>query len=515
MNREGAETFLRLLAEAEIHGPMTPPGRAAWSGDAPVGSTCQMMILVAEVLTAVHALAPETAQEILADFDLAAIVRPHEVDLDRPAPGAQAWAARPRPGLVRVAPHSAGPRPSKYWRPFPGQAIRWGPQTAAPAGETAPAPRSDLDRFEPIGLALGFREDEFTGELCLMSYARIASQFWFTAIWRARASLPMPTLGWGTSGVLSSLFTVTDDRGRCYDLDFAGGFSGRTGHQEWAGLIGLKPDPPDDIRWLDVRGQGGSVVRVELTQPDTTAGPELTVSEVAPSAGERLLTMIAERLLTVAAELPPVLWTGLPTVSPGPLAAMTTGLGQVIAALEAADVLSPVSPVPGWLATLCASLYVGGHGITAPPTPDLPEPWLSLLSHYQRRKPDTGGAHDGYAALAATLPELDGIGLVLLGLHNTGGDTSVMTLASGVTMEGLPGPYNIEWDFPLSLWFRDSGGRWHAARPWGWHVVGERYSLKLRLMPPLPRSATWIEVLAAGWSAQVRAKLPLRWGYPP
>jgi hypothetical protein len=41
------------------------------------------------------------------------------------------------------------------------------------------------------------------------------------------------------------------------------------------------------------------------------------------------------------------------------------------------------------------------------------------------------------------------------------------------------------------------------------------YALQLRLVPPLPPSATWIEVLAAGRSAQVRARLTLRWGSSP
>ena len=33
----------------------------------------------------------------------------------------------------------------------------------------------------------------------------------------------------------------------------------------------------------------------------------------------------------------------------------------------------------------------------------------------------------------------------------------------------------------------------------------------LRLVPPLTRSATWIEVLAAGRSVEVRARLPVHW----
>jgi hypothetical protein len=188
--------------------------------------------------------------------------------------------------------------------------------------------------------------------------------------------------------------------------------------------------------------------------------------------------------------------------------------------------LSPLSLVPGRLAALCAGLRVSGHGITAPPARELPEHWFSLLAHYQRRKPDTVPAHDGFAAVTAALPELDGIRLVLLGLYNGAGGTWLHARAAGRLPDVQDGPFGTDASFPLSVWIRDSGGRWHAAPPAGWfpdsgarwHAAppagGER-ALTLRLVPPLARSTPWIEVLAGGRSAEVRAKLPLRWGYPP
>ncbi len=36
-------------------------------------------------------------------------------------------------------------------------------------------------------------------------------------------------------------------------------------------------------------------------------------------------------------------------------------------------------------------------------------------------------------------------------------------------------------------------------------------ALRLEVVPPLSRAAAWIEVLAAGQSAQARVTLPLRW----
>jgi hypothetical protein len=36
-------------------------------------------------------------------------------------------------------------------------------------------------------------------------------------------------------------------------------------------------------------------------------------------------------------------------------------------------------------------------------------------------------------------------------------------------------------------------------------------TLRLEVVPPLSRATTWIEIVAAGQSAQARATLPLRW----
>ncbi len=107
--------------------------------------------------------------------------------------------------------------------------------------------------------------------------------------------------------------------------------------------------------------------------------------------------------------------------------------------------------------------------------------------------------------------------LGMLGLHNTEAKSSLHVLARGLMPEN-PGPFGVDMYFPLSVWLRDSGGRWHAGRPAGWRRSGpedREYAVRLQLVPPLPRSTAWIEVLAGGRSAEVRTKLPLRWGYPP
>jgi len=99
-------------------------------------------------------------------------------------------------------------------------------------------------------------------------------------------------------------------------------------------------------------------------------------------------------------------------------------------------------------------------------------------------------------------------------LHNVDGSTVLYGHASGVTPPGPGGPPGAELDFPLRIWIRDSRGWWHAtratARRWSAEDDSEM-TLRLEVVPPLSRAATWIEILAAGPSAQARMTLPLRW----
>jgi hypothetical protein len=271
-------------------------------------------------------------------------------------------------------------------------------------------------------------------------------------------------------------------------------------------------DPADPADPAERADPGGS-------RPPRTCAPQ--VREVQRSPGEALLVMLAERLLTAVPDQPRDPWPRTTSVAPLSLRGRAAWLGDIVAALEAADVLSPDSPVPARLATLCASLDIAEHGITVPPAPRLPEPWLSVLAHYQRRKPEPAPLLEGYAAMTAALPELDGIRLTLLGLHHSGGGSSLHVLVQGQLPEAQLGPFGTDPVFPLSIWLRDSGGRWHVAWLAERHQGGlqgpkdgER-ALRLQLTPPLTRATPWAEVLAAGRSAEVQARLPLRWGYPP
>src|SRR5580704_14819277 len=72
MNRERAETYLRLLAEAELRDPALASPRAA---DAPFLTAPITLTRAAWALTAVGALDLQSAEAILADAELAVAAR--------------------------------------------------------------------------------------------------------------------------------------------------------------------------------------------------------------------------------------------------------------------------------------------------------------------------------------------------------------------------------------------------------------------------------------------------------
>ena len=95
MNRERAETFLRLLAESELRDPARPPLSASPSAGAPFAMLPVAIIRAAWTLTTVGALDQETANGILADMELAMAARnrpepPPAVTVSFAGPG---WAA--------------------------------------------------------------------------------------------------------------------------------------------------------------------------------------------------------------------------------------------------------------------------------------------------------------------------------------------------------------------------------------------------------------------------------------
>ena len=432
MDRERAETYLRLLAEAELRRATTIA-----AGSLPGQWRSTRLELAAQALRVVGAVGVGVADEIQADLGLAIAGR-------------------------------YGLSISRVGRPGSGAT----PQRAS-------------CRVVPVGQVIKIGSDDRRGELLVVAYLQSTGGTRLIVVGRPLAPL-----------------AAADDRGVSYQIGWSGGHT--------ASQLLLRPDPAHQIRWLDVTGAVEAAARIDLGRqiPD----PDVTVTPDARSPGELLLEVIAARILSLVAYRP--------RDNPGPLTAgadlrafIGDGPGHIVAALHETGVLSPDSPVPGQLAGLCARLGIDGHGIAAPPDGDLPEQWQNLLTPWRRYTP-----YPAPGILAATMAELpgpDGATIAIVGLTHSllphGEPRTIMhLLASGVTQED-------DWKFargviPLPvLWIRDSNGRWHTTRTDGvspWRDAGV-VALWLEIVPPLERGTAWIEISAAGPSAQARVTLLL------
>ena len=434
---------------------------------------------VAQVLTGVGALDEQVADQILDDLARALTARQAHLAANR-----MGWLARWSSARGRLTVAASGQTH------LPGSA---GPQ-ACPG------------RVVPLGQLIAFGGADVAGELHLLSYARVASGPQLSVFARTRDQSGL----WEPSGPrLFDPFTATDDRGTSYQVTIRD-----IGSPVLGWTLMLSPDPPHDPRWLDLTtAPGGPAVRIDLDRRVPASRPpdaaDVTVRTTALSPAEYLLHTMAARLL--AAVPPPLYDPWLHPTGPRPraLPSITDELGDVTAALQECGALPPLSPVPGQLATLCAGLNVNGHGITAPPARDLPEPWLSLLACYRAGKTRAAPVRDGCAAAAVVLPELDGIRLAVLGLHNCQDSTVLHMHASGPNTDAIHGPDDL---YPWAIiWVRDSGGRWHATRTLGRSGRDDEVALRVEVVPSLSRATAWIELLAAGPSAELRATVPLHW----
>jgi hypothetical protein len=454
MDRERAEAYLRLLAEEELRRPGWPR-RVRW---------------VAELLIAVGALDEEVADRIVADFDLAVLARQAFREPAARAARLQRWPAGVR--FWPAVPASSQPGSG----PVPGRVVR--------LGKVIPL------RAEP------------GGEVYLLSYAQTEPGHQLSLYVRSARQVADPVES--EAGILEQ-FTATDDRGTGYQMMVSSLGGGADG---WTLL--LQPSPPHDPQWLDlITAPGQPAIRVGLDRPARPShGATVRSGPVTASPGDHVLHAVAARLL--GGEDP----SGFPLRQSAPRPGMPPASGaegwrDVIAALQAAGALSRSSPVPAQFAALCARLHLSGCGITAPPPRDLPGPWQAMLAHDRRGQARTAPAADGAAAAAVALPDLGGITLAVLGLHNCLGRTVMHMHASGPLNQVGYSPAELYY-WPVT-WIRDSDGHWHATRIIGRGGTAAGTALRVQVVPPLSRATTGIEIITTGRSAQARARLPLHW----
>ena len=111
----------------------------------------------------------------------------------------------------------------------------------------------------PIGLTVPFHEGGLSGELYLLSFAHTGAGARLIVLWGQPALSREHGLGLQQAELFPvDLFTVTDDRGSAYELDFT-----HADGSEWISQINLRPAPPDGIRWLEVAAPPGPAVRVQ------------------------------------------------------------------------------------------------------------------------------------------------------------------------------------------------------------------------------------------------------------
>jgi hypothetical protein len=510
MNRERAETHLRLLAETGVRQVAARPSPG--SSDEGAARWAQARLArVAQALSSVHAMDAGLAEELQDDFELAVAVRQSgglsQVSQVSRRQGrarrlVRPWHHRPQPPAAAGTVSSAAVRTGAGTSTYGFVTKRPPAASQPPAAPQLPPVRPAPWRLVPVSRVIPIGDGDARGELCLLAFVQTASGARFImAGWldQPAGDEPRPSGGGPHRPRMPSQYlTAVDDQGAGYHFGFSGGGSSSDGHAhtDWEGALEIHPDPPQQIRWLDVTVPGVSVTRIDLDSRIPV--PEVTVIQTALTPGEVLLDRIAAGLLIRAPVFAadhhrPPSATGLP--------------GDIIAALQAAEALPPSSPVPGQLTWLYAKL--AGDGVMAPPA-SAPEPWLSLLAYRQRRPPHPAPAFCA-AAVTVELPEIDGARLAILGLFNGSDGTVAQLLATGVAPdEDWP---DISGTGPMpTLWLRDHRDQWHTTRMQGFSSRDDgEVILQVAIEPPLGRDTPWLELRATGQQKQVRARLPLRW----
>jgi hypothetical protein len=374
--------------------------------------------------------------------------------------------------------------------------------------------------------------------------------------------------------------TASDDAGTSYLVSFTdGAWAGST----WTGTIMLRPAPPPAARLLTIVSGSGPVLLVDLAATSAAPRPGATLQPVGDSPGERLLHRRAERLLSSLGRPPaqrpvslPVehrsqamtqilqaLSTGVPPTpalpsgarsGPRPTAVVMSGtsdpepdLAELVATLEGAGVLSPLSAVPAEVAALGQALGVARFATFTSPAatgpisarttaekpaadsttsdsslssgpaidsrapaslPRLPTRWATVLAYYGRRHQPP--LPFGTGSIGAVLPEVDGARFVVAGAR-TGAQGAVLY----VIARGLRTMTPSAQDTGFSWWARDESGGWHLGVVQGWHLASDATALRLTLLPPLrpgdPGTASVLTLEVTGPGHRLTASLPVCW----
>jgi hypothetical protein len=469
---ERAETYLRLLAEAELRragdqlrGLDAAAGTGEWSdpGMAPFAaaeSAQWRVVRAGRILAAAGALDWDFLDRFAGEL-FAAITARSRIVLS--------W-YRGR-GVVHTvfAPHSG--------RALPSGRVSW------------------AIRVTPIGRALRVASGRAPSALHFMSLVRTGGGAVITVVmpmyWPPDgSSSDLEITGAGPHHLPYAQLGAVDDRGTGYAVRFEGG-SGRDGTAAWRGVARLSPVPPPGIRWLDLVGDGTRLIRLPLRSSAARGCQAMTTEPAAVPPGERLLMSEAERILASGDARGPV-------QGPDP--------GEIITVLTEAGAIAAGSPVPGQLAALCQRLGAAGHGIIVPAAAQIPAPWASVLA--RRGAPVPADGPEVFAPLAAVLPEVDGAQFALAGLSTAAGESHLHVVCSD--MPQVTGRFEHHWTPGFSWWLRDGAGNWYLATMDEQTTAGDGTKIfRLRLTPPLAAVPDAADVVVTGPATRVRARVPM------
>jgi len=447
-----AETYLRLLAEAELRRSSALPG-----------PNPHRLSMAAAVLVAAGVIGPDTAWRAVAEFEAAMQLR--SADSRMLGGVRRSWAARP-------------PQP-------PAWTGMNSPPCAVPARAT---------------LRLPPEREGWYGDLHLIALVMTDSQAVLTATMRwagqtRRSARPRP--GRAPFHVVGA----RDDRGNSYHASLWDVGIESDDREWWDCHLGLSPTPDPGIRWLDVGpGAGGAHARIDLTALPAPA--EVTVEPTPPSGPARLLENAGDDLLS----------QGPSAITLGQT--LGSRINWMVEDLTGSGAVGPADPAVLCLATVARwlGLNIGtgtgtGAGTGAGAGGRLPEVWTSLLADGDARD-----GPEGIAPCARWLPEIDGATFALAGLRSSPEGVSLHVMASGWEPQsdsGLVGGHGYPLGPALSWRARDNAGRWHLVRSVHWG--GRHGMIRLHLTPPLHPAATSLEVIITGISSRVRAVVPLNW----
>jgi hypothetical protein len=451
----GAETYLRLRAEAELRRVLALPpddavGDEAEAMEPAADHGLGRLSTVAHVLAQADAIDKNAADSVTEELATSLFARsrisPHDVaDLLNP----------PRHGQSACAPS--------------------GPYLAVPVGVTVPGTGGGVPA-EVQMFALVIAPDR-----ALLTTAGRQPE----SLRRRRSHDWLPFDG-------PEAPTATDDRGNSYHVR-ADSSSG-DGDGNWTAMLSLSPVPQPATRWLELTMTPGSpAVRVDLASAGggPAAGPV-----AAASPAERLVDAEAHRLLHAALTSDDDLsWYDLSETA------------DILAALDAVGALGSAHGRIGSLIALAGQLRAPvPPALTALAEPaGLPAAWRSMLDDRDR-----GDGPSGVAPGAAVLPDIGGTRFVLAGVRSGAAGAVLQALAWSLPQQPRFSFFTEaakEWSWTA----RDDKGRWHVATAGSGSSSDRHADMELEFAPALHPDARSLEVTVAGPPGQASATVPLDW----